>query len=156
MIEILQKQCDETKVKIEKLYKLLDSILHVTDRYFTGCEMRSDRTGLSFGVIMNNQLIGSIVLNINDMAIACNKVDDNGNIHATCVRSVDETVPFREEYANTYPAEYKKAARDWFFEISVAPAEFVEEYPTEFEAPVDEPASTTDAGTEVEEVSVEG
>lgn len=155
MIDILQKQCDETKEKIEKLYKLLDSIIRTTDAHFTGCEMRSDRTGLSFGVILDNVIIGSISVNINDMAIICSKIDQAGNVHATCTRSVDDNVPFREEYANTYPAEFEKIARDWFFDISVAPDEYVMDAPIEEAVEVPEPVSTTDAGTEVEEVPAE-
>lgn len=155
MIDILHKQCDETKEKIEKLYKLLDSIIRTTDAHFTGCEMRSDRTGLSFGVIFDNRLIGSIIMNFNDMTITCNKIDDYGNIHASCVRSIDSATPYKEEYLTSSDKLYTTAARNWFFDISVAPDEYVMDAPIEESVEVPEPVSTTDAGTEVEEVPAE-
>ena len=155
MIDALQKQCDEVKVKVEQLYKIFDAVIRVTDTVFRGSEIRGDRNGMSFGVFLNGKIIGSIALDINNMTVTCNKADENGNITATCVRSADTAIPFREEYSTNQSSENKKLARDWFFEVSEA--EYVDDTPIPEPEP-DETApvnNTTDAGTEVEKVEVD-
>lgn len=152
MIDVLQKQCDEVKVKVEQLYKIFDAVIRATDTVFRGSEIRGDRNGISFGVFLNDKIIGSIALDINNMTVTCNKADENGNITATCVRSADTAIPFREEYSTNQSSENKKLARDWFFEVSEA--EYVDDTPI----PEPETASVnniTDVGTEVEEVEVD-
>ena len=152
MIDVLQKQCDEVKVKVEQLYKIFDAVIRATDTVFRGSEIRGDRNGISFGVFLNDKIIGSIALDINNMTVTCNKADENGNITATCVRSANAAIPFREEYSTNQSPENKKLARDWFFEVSEA--EYVDDTPI----PEPETASVnniTDAGTEVEKVEVD-